>query len=108
MGLKIFLGRFFKNKKKLSRTGRIAYWNRTRSVQFFAFEHFNEKSTKKHSQKIAVIENCQYLINYGFGYVVRNYVTHELRYFQASGRTDRALTSLCLISCSEELMGFLL
>ena len=54
------------------------------------------------------IENCHYFINYSFGYVLRNFVTNELRYFHASGGTDRVLLSSRLFSRTEVLMEFLL
>ena len=54
------------------------------------------------------IENCHYLINYSFRYILRNFVSNELRYFHASGGTDRVLLSSRLISRTEELMEFLL
>ena len=54
------------------------------------------------------IEKCHYLINYSFGYILRNFVTNELRYFHASGGTDRVLLSSRLISRTEDLMEFLL
>ena len=59
-------------------------------------------------EKIVAIKNCHYLINYSFGYILRNFVTNELRYFHASGGTDRVLLSSRLISRTEELMRFLL
>ena len=75
----------------------------------FSLSSTSFKNRQKNvNEKIVAIENCHYLINYSFGYVLRNHVTNEMRYFQASGGTDRVLLSFRLISRTEELMGFLL
>ena len=56
----------------------------------FSLSNTSFKNRQKHIyEKIVAIENCHYLINYSFGYVLRNHMTNELRYFHASGGTDR-------------------
>ena len=107
MCLKIFFLGCFKNIKKLSRTGRSL--EPYKVVLIFSLSNTSFKNRQKHIyEKIVAIENCHYLINYNFGYILRNFVTNELRYFHASGGTDRVLLSSRLISRTEELMGFLL
>ena len=75
----------------------------------FSLSNTSFQNRRKHIyEKIVAIENCHYLINYSFGYILKNFVTNEFRYFHASGGTDRVLLSSRLISRTEELMEFLL
>ena len=103
-----FLG-CFKNIKKLSRTGRSLEAYKIVSIfPFCTLPLITAKNTFGMMKNLVAIENCHYLINYSFGYVLRNFVTNELRYFHASGGTDRVLLSSRLISRTEDLMEFLL